>query len=168
MSIRRIVILATMITIVVTLEQLLSMLPNIQLTIVLLMVFISVLNFPESLILVLVYTILDNVLGGFSIYFIPMLFAWSLFAIVVYFIRGKHRDLVIFSAIFPVIFSVALGVPAIIIQSMNPVGYFIADIPFTVIFIVNNIITVVWLYPVLQKTLVKAIGRKYENLHQKR
>jgi hypothetical protein len=168
MTVRRMIIIATMITIVVALEQLMAMLPNIQLTIVLLMVFISVLNLPESLILVLVYTILDNFIGGISIYFIPMLFAWSIYALVVYYLKRNHQRLIIFGALFPIIFSVLLGVPYIIIHQLDPIGYFIADIPFTVIFIVNNLLTIAWLYPILQKTLVKAIGGKHENLHKTR
>jgi hypothetical protein len=168
MTVRRMIIIATMITIVVALEQLMVVLPNIQLTIVLLMVFISVLNLPESLILVLVYTILDNIIGGISIYFVPMLFAWSLYAIVVYYLKNNHHRLIIFGAVFPIFFSIILGVPYIVINGLDPLGYFIADIPFTVIFIVNNLLTVAWLYPILQKTLVKAIGGKHENLHKTR
>jgi energy-coupling factor transport system substrate-specific component len=168
MTVRRMIIIATMITITVALEQFMAVLPNIQLTIVLLMVFISVLNLPESLILVLVYTILDNIIGGISIYFVPMLFAWSIYAVVVYFLKSNHQRLIIFGAIFPIFFSIVLGVPYIIINGLDPLGYFIADIPFTVIFIVNNLLTVAWLYPILQKTLVKAIGGKHENLHKTR
>jgi hypothetical protein len=132
------------------------------------MVFISALNLPESLILVLIYTILDNIIGGISIYFIPMLVAWSIFAIIVYFIKNSIKKLIIFGGFFPILFSVALGVPYIIINRLDPIGYFIADIPFTAIFIVNNLLTIAWLYPILQKTLVKVIGGTYENLHKTR
>jgi|GEM_PF-1358626 len=168
MTVRRIIILATMVTIVVALEQLMAMLPNIQLTVVLLMVFISALTFPESVVMVLAYTILDGVIGGMSLYFIPMLFSWLFFTIMVYLIRGNLKKLVFFGAVFPIFYSILLGVPWIIINRLDPIGYFLADIPFTAIFIVNNILTVLWLYPVLQKTLIKVIGGKNESLHQTR
>lgn len=168
MTVRRMIIIATMITIVVALEQLMVVLPNIQLTVVLLMVFISVLNLPESLILVLIYTILDNIIGGISVYFIPMLAAWSIFAVIVYMIKNNFKRLIWFGSLFPLLYTIFLGVPYIIINSLDPLGYFIADIPFTAIFIVNNLLTIAWFYPILQKTLVKVIGGKYENLHETR
>jgi hypothetical protein len=165
MTIDRMMKISTMASIVVVLEKVLEFLPNIQLTVVLLMAFIFFLSLPEALILVTIYTILDILLGGISLYAIPMFFAWNLFAIIVFFAKGNLLKLLMIGTIYPIIYSLILGLPYIYALNIDFRLYYLADIPFTGIFIVGNIVTILWLYKMIVKQLSYYMGEKHENLH---
>ena len=150
--------LSMMTAIVVVLEKALESLPNIQLTVVLLMAFIYFLTLPEALLLATAYTLLDILLGGISLYAIPMIFAWNFFAFIVYLAKGRFKLLLIIGFLYPIFYSVALGLPYIYSLDLDIRAYFIADVPFTLVFMVANVLTILWLYPVITKTLSNYMG----------
>ena len=149
----KLVQISTMSAIVFVLEKILEGIPNVQLTVVLLMAFIYFLNLSESLLLATTYTLLDVLLGGISLYAIPMFIAWNFFALIVFFAKGKFKTLLIIGLLYPIFYSILLGLPYIYILKIDIRAYFIADIPFTAIFMVANFLTILWLYPVITKTL---------------
>jgi energy-coupling factor transport system substrate-specific component len=165
MTIDRMMKISTMASIVVVLEKILEFLPNIQLTVVLLMAFIFFLSLPESLILVTIYTMLDILLGGISLYAIPMFIAWNLFAIIVFYAKGNVVKLILIGIIFPIIYSFILGLPYIYMLNIDFKLYYLADLPFTGIFIVSNVVTISWLYKMIVKQLSYYMGENHENLH---
>lgn len=160
LTIDKMIQMSSMVSVVVVLEKVFEVLPNIQLTVVLLMAFIYFLTLTESLILVTVYTILDILLGGISLYAVPMFFAWNVFAVMVYFTKGKLNYLVVIGALFPIFYSITLGLPYIYMLQLDLVAYFIADIPFTLIFIGSNLVTIIWLYPMITRTLSTYMGER--------
>lgn len=165
LSIDKMIQLSSMVSIVVVLEKIMEFLPNVQLTVVLLMSFILFLNLTESFLLVTVYTLLDILVGGISLYALPMFIAWNLFALVTYLAKGRFFKLIIIGVLFPIIYSLLLGLPYIYMLNINFVAYYIADIPFTLVFIGANVASIVWLYPVITKTLANYMGEKYENIY---
>ena len=165
MTIDRMMKISTMASIVVVLEKVLEFLPNIQLTVVLLMAFIFFLSLPEALILVTIYTMLDILLGGISLYAIPMFIAWNLFAIIVFYVKGNLTKLIIIGSIYPIFYSLVLGLPYIYMLNIDFKLYYLADLPFTGIFIVGNIVTIIWLYPMIVKQLSYYMGDNHENIH---
>lgn len=165
LTIDKMVRMSSMASIVVVLEKVLEFIPNVQLTVVLLMVFIYYLTLPESLLLVTVYTFLDILLGGISLYAVPMFIAWSLFAVIVHYSKGHMNKLILIGIFYPIVYSVMLGIPYVLMLDMDIRAYFIADIPYTLVFIGANILTIYYLYPVITKTLENYMGEKHENLH---
>lgn len=154
----RLIQISMMTSIVVVLEKMLEGIPNVQLTVVLLMSFIYFLSLPESLLLATAYTLLDILLGGVSLYAIPMIIAWNFFALITYLAKGKFKTLLIIGLLYPIFYSILLGLPYIYSLQLDIRAYFIADIPFTAVFMVANFLTILWLYPVITKTLGNYMG----------
>ena len=80
MDTKRLLMIALSIAILFTQEQLLVFLPNVQLTVLLIILFVSIYSFKESIIMITAYVLLDSLyMGGFNIfYMIPMMLAWYL------------------------------------------------------------------------------------------
>ncbi|MBN2504364.1 MAG: hypothetical protein JXB20_03365 [Bacilli bacterium] len=145
-------------------EQLLVLLPNIQLTAVLLMVYAAVL--PSSLlgVLVFAYVLLDSMLMGSLnlLYVIPMLAAWLTFVYVARLLRDRSIFIIL---IFAFLYGFVYGwffIPAAMIERGIAIAwpYFLADLPFEIVMAVNNYFTVLLLYPLL-KNLLKPLTDSY-------
>lgn len=146
------ILLAFAISILFVQEQILAFLPNIQLTVVLLIVYSSVFSKKEMFILIFVYVFLDSMYyGGLNpFYMIPMLLGWSLIPIVHHGLL-KHTKNEYVLAIFALIFGFVYGwmfIPFHMIQTsiMNPIPYLVGDFLFEVIMGTTGFLTVLWVY----------------------
>ena len=146
-------------SIVLVLEKIFEGIPNVQFTIDLFMLFIAFLNFHETFIFTNIYVLIDNLLSGFSLYSIPMFIAWNIFAILVYLSNRNFKMLLFLGIFYPVLYSLILGIPYIYIYNLDFKAYFIADLPFTLIFIVSNSISIYLLYPIMIKKLENILRR---------
>jgi len=162
-NLRNIVFTAMLLTVLVVQEQLLVLLPNIQLTTVLLMVYAAIL--PSSLLGVLVvsYVFLDNLLmGSFNLlYTLPMLLAWLFFVYVARLIRNKSMFAIL---LFAFAFGFIYGwffIPSTMIERGISIfwPYFLSDLPFEIVLAVNNYFTVLLLYPILTGLLKPLISQ---------
>ena len=156
-SIRHITLAAMLLAVLYVQELLLSGLPNIQLTVVLIMVYAAVLPLSLSLPIVIGYVLLDNLLfGTISLIYTPaMFFSWMLLAIVAKLLSKKS-----FYAIlgFAVLFAFLYGwsfIPAnIMVQGItNFWPYLWADLPFELIMALSNFVSVLLLYRPLKSIL---------------
>lgn len=159
METRKLIMIAIAISITFVQEQMLLFLPNIQFTVLLIIVFTSVFSFKESIIFIIGYVILDNMyMGGFNLfYMIPMLFAWSLIPIAYHTILRKTNNeyyLALFAFIFGFIYGWSF-IPFNMIQTgiNNFYVYLSADIIFEVIMAATGFVTVVWMFKPLNKVL---------------
>jgi hypothetical protein len=143
-------------------EQLLVFLPNIQLTVVLIMVYAAIL--PGYLLgfLVVGYVILDNLLmGSFSlIYTPPMLIAWSLLALIGFLVKGRSIIIILIIAFFFGFIYGWIFIPFnMFLHGINIFWpYLISDLPFEITMAVNNYLTVLLLYKPLLLILSPLIG----------
>lgn len=146
------ILLAFAISILFVQEQVLAFLPNIQFTVVLLLVYSSVFSKKEMFILIFVYVFLDSMYyGGLNpFYMMPMLLAWSLIPIVHHgFLKHTKNEYIL--AIFALIFGFVYGwmfIPFHMIQTsiMNPIPYLVGDLLFEVIMGTTGFLTVLWVY----------------------
>lgn len=159
MNTKRLLFVSLSIAIIFTLEQALMFLPNIQLTTLLIILFVSFFTFKESIIMVSVYVIIDNLyLGGFNVfYMMPMFIAWNLIPILYHTVLLKTKNEYILAG-FGVIFGFIYGwifIPFVMIQTGidNFLPYLIADIPFEVLMALSNFLTILWLYKPLYKVI---------------
>ena len=83
--IKQITIIAAFSAILFVQEEVLTFLPNVQLTVFLLILYSKVLGFKNTTIIVCIHTLLDNiVMGSLNIIFFPfMLIGWLLIPIIV-------------------------------------------------------------------------------------
>lgn len=164
METKRMLMVAMAIAIVFVQEQLLVMIPNVQFTVVLLVVFASIFSFREMTVLILGYVLLDNMyMGGFNLfYMVPMIVAWMLIPISYHTIL-KRTNNEHYLAIFAFVFGFVYGwmfIPFNMIQYgvTNVIPYLIADIWFEVTMAVVGSITVLYLFKPLHKTLCQISG----------
>ncbi len=151
--------IALSIAILFTQEQLLVFLPNVQLTVLLIILFVSVFSFKESIIMITSYVLLDSLyMGGFNLfYMVPMMLAWYLIPVSYHTILRKTKSehkLALFAMVFGFVYGwmfipfnmLQLGIP-------NFWPYLIADLPFELIMATTGFITVLWMYKPLYKVL---------------
>lgn len=168
MSTRRLLMIAFAVTLTFVQEQLLLLLPNIQLTVVLMFVFVSIFSYKESVMYIVVYVILDNLyLGGFSLFnLIPMLFAWNLIPFVYHVILRRttnEKVLAWVAFLFGFVYSWSFIPGAILMYGLQDVWtlYIVGDLFFELILAVTGFVTVLWLYqPLLQTMYMLQYGQR--------
>lgn len=172
MSTKKMMMIAVSIAIVFTQEQLLVFLPNIQFTVLLLIVFSSVFSFKEMMILIIGYVLLDSMyMGGLNpFYMTPMLLGWMLIPIAYHTVLRKTTNEVLLS-VFAFIFGILYGlifIPFQVIQygvtTLWP--YLVNDIPFQLIMAFTGTITVLWMYKPLHKLLKNIVLEKQSIAHK--
>lgn len=166
MDTKKMMMIALSVAILFTQEQIMVFLPNISFTVVLMIVFVSVYSFEESVILITSYVILDNIyMGGMSPFIIiPMLIGWLLIPISYHTILRKTTSEVKL-AIFAFVFGFVYGwvyIPFRMIQ----VGitefwpYLLGDLLFEVIMGSFGFLSVLWLFKPLYKTMDEIMKSK--------
>ena len=145
-------------------EQLLVSLPNIQLTVFLIILYSKSFGYKKTSLIILIYVLLDNFfIGTFNfIYFPFMLIGWSLIPIGLHTIFKKVENsthLACLSILFSLLYSWIYIIPNSIYYNLNPFVYFISDIPFEIILCISSFITTLWLYEPCIKVLRQLIKK---------
>ncbi len=165
-TIRQITLAAMLVTILYVQELILSGIPNVQMTVVLIMVYGAALPLGMSLSIVSAYVFLDNLLfGSFSILYTPgMLIAWITLLLVSKALANKKF---VWTLAFATLFGIIYGwfyIPGKFIEQgiFNLGAYLIADlIPFGIILMINNFFTVLLMYRHL-RTLLESLSKQPE------
>lgn len=154
MNVKKFTILSVLVALTVVLEQVLSFLPNIQVTCLLIVIIGTSFNKSASALAIFVYVTLDNILGGFTYLYPFMLVSWLMFVIIINLAKNKGEFvLALISLIFGLVHMLILAIPTIMILKIDPLVYLSADIPYTFIFMLVNFLTVFWLYKPLKKVM---------------
>jgi len=159
MSVKRMIMIALAVPIIIIQEQLLVMVPNVQFTVVLIILFSSIFSLKESIIMVLVYVLIDSMYMGAlnPLYMTPMVLGWSFIPLSIHtYLRGTKSEMKL--AVFALGFGFLYGwifIPfKIIEQGITTVWpYFIADLPFEIIMAATGFITVILLFKPLYKII---------------
>lgn len=154
-----IVVVAMLSSIVFVLEQALTILPNIQLTVLLFIVYTKILGAKKTLIIVVIHTLLDNLyMGSMNPYIsVPMLIAWMLIPVIlsifkkfnsIYFLTG-------FAFVFGFLYGWVMMVGAILQFNFPVIPYLISDLPFELLMAISGSLSVLILYKPLTKFLLE-------------
>jgi len=153
---------AILLAILVVQEEYLVLLPNIQFTAVLLLVYAAILPWSLLCTLVVSYVFIDNlIMGSFSLlYTIPMLFAWLFFVVIGKLIAKKSFFVIlIFAFAFGFIYGWFYFPTQMILQGVDILWpYFLADLEFEIVMAVCNYFTVLLLYRTLVALLEKLLS----------
>ena len=136
-------------TIIFVLELGLSTFPNINLTFVLFLILFQQYKIGVSIQYIGVYVVLQGVWWGYGLYLIPMTVAWIGYIFVTKSI--KRVDNVLQSFIigaYAILYALSF-LPLAVVYGIPIGAYLLADIPFTMILIINNFLTVLWLKPLI-------------------
>lgn len=166
MNIKKTVIIAILSSILFVQEQLLSFIPNIQFTFLLLVVYSKVLGLKPTICIILIHVLLDNLIVGTMtpLIMVPMLIGYLMVPITleVFFKNVKLPPfLALFGILFACFYSFCFVITNLLFLDINIATYIIADIPFTVILAGCNFLTILWVYDPLSKVLTKLINAYY-------
>ena len=144
-------------------ELALSFIPNVQLTVFLLVLYSKVFGFKKTTIIILIHTILDNlVMGSLNLIYFPfMLIGWLIIPIVTTTILKKTNNIIVL-AIFGVIFSLTycwiFMIPNVLFYEINVLVYLSTDIVFEIVLAISSFLTILWLYYPCSKLIRKFIN----------
>jgi hypothetical protein len=152
-ALRQTILTAMFLAIVVVQEFVLSSIPNVQLTFVLMLVYASILSPAHLVMLTIGYVLLDNMLMGSFSYFIvvPMFIAWGVYLFFARLIRYRSIHMkIFFASAFGLIYGwFYIPFTYLAFYQGNPealIGLLLADLPFGMVLVINNLFTVVALY----------------------
>lgn len=150
--------IAILAVIIFGIEAALMFLPNVQVTVLLIVVYSKVFNLKKSILIVTIYTILDNLLF-LNIYYLPfMLVGWLVIPVSLNTVFKKVNNVYILAtlSIFYVLFySLMYVVADVIILKIGFLERMLSDSIFVMIFIVSSFVSILWLYEPLKKLLLK-------------
>ena len=167
-SIKELCILVMLTAILFVQEELLTLIPSVQLTFFLIFLYGGILGIRRGSLVVLTHTLLDNL---FMSSFMPQVLLPMLLGHEVTLIMGailKNKNEIIMSigmVVATLSYSLIFLISTVIFFSIKPIPYLISDIPFTSILIVCNLIALLSLYKPLYKFLIKELeDYNYESL----
>lgn len=132
-------------------EELLTFIPNVQLTIFLLILYSKKFGFLKTSIITIIYVVLDNlVMGSFNvIYFPTMLIGWMIIPIVTCTLLRKIDSpfiLAIAGGVFAFTYSWTFILPNYIVYHIDPIVYLVSDLLFEGILAACGFISTLILY----------------------
>ena len=146
-----IIIISMFTAIVFTVEQVLSGIPNIQLTVLLFILYTRVLGFRKTIIIIILHTLADNLyMGGLNPFvFIPMLIAWSLIPILLSTVFKRFKGVVsltLFAFFFGFIYGWIFIPFTMMVWDIKFIPYLLADLPFEALMGFSGALSVFFLY----------------------
>ena len=141
-------------------EQLLSFIPNVQLTVFLIVLYSKVFKLWQTLLIILIHTLLDNIfMSSFSIYYFPfMLLGWSVIPIIINLFFKKNDNPLTLAFVgmgCSFIYCWSFVIPTAIFTNASIVAYLIGDITFEIILAISSFLSILWLYNPCYKLLIK-------------
>ena len=164
-TVKDITLIAILTTILFVQEQLLSFLPNVQLTVFLLVVYSKKLGLLKTVIITLIHTILDClVMGSLNVAYFPfMLIGWMLIPVLLNTIFKKvesNISLAFLGVLFSFMYCWIYIIPSIIILEVDFISYFYADIIWEIILATSSFLTIMLLYTPCALVLDKITKRE--------
>ena len=132
-------------------EQILSFIPNVQLTFFLLILYSKKLKFINSFIICFIYVLLDNLLtiSSYPIFIPFMLIGWLIIPITINTIFKKVESnvcLALLGILFSLVYSWSLIIPGCILFNMKFITYLKGDIIYELLLMISSFITILILY----------------------
>lgn len=165
---RDITLIALMTTILFAQEQLLTFIPNVQLTVFLLVVYSKKLGLIKTVVITFIHVILDNmVMGSFNLLFIPfMLIGWMIIPISLNTIFKKVESnitLAILGVVFSFIYCWIYIIPNCVMLQVDFHTYFFADLIWEIILAGSSFLTILLLYEPCSNVLNKVLKKEISN-----
>lgn len=167
LSIKELAILSFMTVILFVQEELLSFIPNFQFTFLLIAVYIKVVGFRKTSVIVLVHVLLDNIfMGSVTPYvMIPMIIGYFIYMALIYLFRNKNIYLLTFIGVIgSLIYCYLFLFANVIFFDVNPYAYWIMDLPFEGLLALATAITLFYLYEPLSNKLNKLMYPSEEEI----
>jgi hypothetical protein len=151
--------MANYLVIVFVSKMLLAGIPNVQITFLLMLLFIVNFKFQKYWIFLISFVILEFLAWGYFTLIFPALFVWlMLYMLYKLFNSNSINSLITIAVLFTPIHALTYAVHDIVLGHIGwegLVGYLIAGIPFAIVFLASSILSVIWLFDPLNKLIQK-------------
>lgn len=137
-------------------EEILTFIPNVQFTFLLITLYGATMGLKWGSLIVLAHVLLDNLFMGSFIptVIIPMYIGYEFTLLFGYLTRGKNIWLIaVLCSLSIIIYTQAFAITNVLFYKVNYGVYMVSDIPFTVLLIIFSSITIIWLYKPLYKII---------------
>lgn len=160
MTVKDMALIAMFATILFIQEEALSFIPNVQLTVFLLVLYSKRLGFVKTSIIIVIHVILDNlVMGSFSVIWTPAMFVgWMLIPIVICTIFRKIDNFIILAfagAFLSFTYCWCFILPNYLIMHIKPLQYLKTDILFECILAASSFVSILCLYIPIKNVFIK-------------
>ncbi len=158
--------LASIFAVVIAIQEfVLSGVPNVSLTVLLIIILTRLVDFEYSILSIIIYVLIDNLLMGSLVinFIIPMLVSYLLLVVVLNTIfKNVENELLIamLGFIFGIFYTLAFAISDSIIFDIDIFNYLLAGSVFTFLLSINNFVTIVWLYRPLMQRLQQFISEE--------
>ena len=144
-------------------EQLLSFIPNVQLTVFLLVIYSKKLGLVKTSVITIIHVLLDNmIMGSFNILYLPfMLVGWLIIPIMLNTLFKKvdsNIKLAFLGILFSFIYCWIYIIPNCIILEVDFITYLFADISWEILLAISSFISIILLYDPCSKIFDKFLG----------
>lgn len=161
-TVKELCILSFMSVLLFVQEEVLSFIPNFQLTFILLAVYVSVFGYKKTSLIIFAHVLLDNIFMGSltPIVVIPMWMGYMIYTLIIWVLRNRSIWLITLGGIVgALIYCMLFLVTNAIFLDINVYLYWISDIPFEVMLVTCTSFTLIYLY----KPLTKKLNELYMN-----
>lgn len=137
-------------------EQVLSFIPNVQFSFLIVVTLGATVGLKWGTIIVIIHVIADNLLWGSFVPYvvIPMFMGWEVTLFFGYLTRNSKTFVVILFGVLASLIYCWLFIPFnVIFLHVKLLPYVLADIPFEIILVLSTIFTLLWLYQPLKKLI---------------
>lgn len=162
MKVKDITLIAIFSVILFIQEEILNFLPNVNLTIFLIVLYSKKLGIKRTMLIIFVYCLLDNlVMNSFSIYFTPCIFVVLILIPILINTIFKNIDdklkLSFLGVFFSLMYCWSFIVPSVLIYKTDFLSYIIADMPFETLLSISSFISIMLLYNPCSKAIDKLL-----------
>lgn len=145
-------------------EQILSLAPNIQLTVMLMILYTKKLGRNTAAVIIALYLFLDVMYSGsLGIIYLPfMLAGWLIIPFATdFFFKNNENELTLAlaGAGFSLAYCWMYIIPSVLVMKMDFISYMIADLPFELLMAASSFLSVWWLYRPLSAVMEKLAGK---------
>lgn len=146
-----ITLIALMTTILFVQEQILTFIPNVQLTVFLLVLYSKKLGFIRTLIICLIHVVLDNlVMGSFNLLYMPFMFiGWMIIPITLNSVFRKIESNIILAFLgifFSFLYCWIYIIPSCIMLHVDFITYLMTDIIWEILLATSSFLTILLMY----------------------
>lgn len=165
MTVKKLCYLVAFTTILFVQEEVLTIIPSVQFTFLLILLYGATIGIGYGSIVVVAHVLLDNLyMASFTIFTIgPMIIGYEVTLIVGYLLRNKSEWILATASIFCALLYAGLFIPInIYVYDVDLLAYVIADIPFDLVMVSCNFITVLFLFKPLKRVIEDSFRNRYD------
>ena len=146
----------------------LSFLPNVQATVLLLVIYTKMIGFKKTSLIIIIHVIIYNILAPFGpvipLHLISMTFGYLIIPILLTTVFKKMSEpftLACFGFIHGFIYGWSFLPITVFIMNIPFLEYFIMDLPYQLIMSISSFLTILWLYEPIVKLLKQQLFQYY-------